>query len=79
MAKMPDKNKDCLQGVVALKSSMVNKAGEYFPAGQLMVITERIKKEGTVSLRPLRGNIVTDEDSVEYLGTKSELELGDKQ
>ncbi len=73
MSNLPDKNKDCIQGVVRLKHSMTNAAGQSFAEGQLMIISKRKKGKGTVELRPLRGGIICTEDNVDFLGNKTDL------
>ncbi len=79
MSNLPEKNADCRQGVVQLKKSMTNAAGEVFVEGQLMVITNRRKRDGTVELRPIRGNIRCSEESVDYVAPREELGFGENQ
>lgn len=79
MSNLPKKNADCRQGVVQLKESMVNAAGEVFAEGQLMVITNRRKRDGSVELRPLRGSIRCSEENVHYVAPKKALGFGDNQ
>lgn len=76
---LPKLAKDAVQGVVRLKNSYRNQAGEVFPAGQLMIITKRNKKSKTVELRPIKGNIILDEDAIEFLGNKVDLGFDENQ
>lgn len=73
MTNFPDKNKDCTQGVVRLKKTMFNQAGQGFPEGQLMIVSKRKKGDKSVTLRPVHGQLVCSEDDVDFLGKKVEL------
>lgn len=76
---LPKLAKDAVQGVIRLKETYRNKAGDVFPAGHLMIITKRNKKSKTVELRPIKGNIILDEDAIEFLGNKVDLGFDENQ
>jgi len=69
----PTFNKDCIQRVVQLNRSVKNRAGELFPQGTLMVITQRHKRSNEVTIRPLKGSIRVNEEDCDFLGDKVEF------
>ncbi|WP_070966725.1 hypothetical protein [Vibrio sonorensis] len=75
----PELNKDCIQRVVQLNRSIQNKAGELFPEGTLMVVTQRHKRDKEVSIRPLNGSIRVSEDACNFLGDKDDFGFSPQQ
>ena len=78
---MPKLGKDRKNGVVLLKRNFVNRGGELFNKGQLMIIKSANMREGTLELRPIKGCISVNADDSEllYVGTKEELRLSETQ
>lgn len=70
ISQFPDLNKNCIQRVVQLNRTIKNKAGELFPKGTLMIVTQRHKRDKEVSIRPLNGSIRVSEDACDFLGDK---------
>lgn len=75
----PDLNKDCVQRVIQLNKTVKNRAGELFPEGTLMVITQRHKRDKEVTIRPLNGSIRVSEDDCDFIGDKSLIGLSEQQ
>lgn len=75
----PELNKDCIQRVVQLNRTIRNKAGELFPEGTLMIVTQRHKRSKEVSIRPLNGSIRVSEDACNFLGDKDDFGFSTQQ
>lgn len=75
----PDLNKDCIQRVVKLNRTVQNKAGELFPEGTLMIVTQRHKHDKEVSIRPISGSIRVSEDACNFLGDKDDFGFSPQQ
>ncbi|ELY1989159.1 hypothetical protein SL034_004247 [Vibrio harveyi] len=77
--EFPTHNKDCIQRVVQLNRTIQNKAGELFPEGTLMIVTQRHKRDKEVTIRPLNGSIRVSEDACDFLGSKEDFGFEKKQ
>ncbi|UKA04947.1 hypothetical protein [Photobacterium damselae] len=71
--KLPERNSDCIQRVVQLNRTVQNKAGELFPKGTVMIITQRHKRDKEVTLRPINGSIRVSEDACDFKGSKEDF------
>ena len=78
-SQLPSLNRDCIQKVVQLRSTVINGCGEKFMKGTLMIVSSRNKKDKKVTIRPFRGSITVSEKDIDYIGSKADLGLHSTQ